>query len=278
MTSPKNPQHFSHTSRIPVSARFRWLGAGIRGCWFQLRSLASTTFFIQNAALTPVCFALMKIVALYALGNKFGSGLDATSIWIDAAIAGLWSTTTTAVGIIGYQRYLGTMQYLATSVISPSAVFLPVVASAALLGIIGFPLSLLTVAICAHHAMAVSGLQILGYFLAMLACVASASVLAGIFVLFRRATAYEPLILLPIWMLCGLVTSIDIFPMPVRVIAFLHPLTSAVWVAHASSFSPTVWLITALCVCLSIIFLYTASRMLRYAIKLATQDGSLNIL
>ncbi|RFT28040.1 ABC transporter, partial [Gardnerella vaginalis] len=41
----------------------------IRGMWFQLKSLAKTTFFLQNAILAPVCFALMKIVAYYGFSH-----------------------------------------------------------------------------------------------------------------------------------------------------------------------------------------------------------------
>lgn len=264
------------SSAYGVHSLRNWIASCARGSWFQLKSLAHTTFFMQNAAMTPICFALMKILVYMATEDAFG--LDARSIWVDAAIAGLWSATTTAVGIIGYQRFLGTLQYLATSVIAPSAVFLPIVASAALLGIIGVPLALVTVAVCLHGYVYISGLQILGVLLAMLACVASAALLAGIFVLFSRATAYEPLILIPVWMLSGIVVPVDTMPLPLRVIAFVHPLTSAVWVSHASMFSVNVILGSVLSAILSVILLIVAGRILRYTLKMAIKEGSLNIL
>ncbi|MDK7859329.1 hypothetical protein QP671_27795, partial [Klebsiella pneumoniae] len=90
-----------------------------------------------------------------------------------------------------------------------------------------------------------------GYLLSMLACVASAALLSGIFVLCRKATVYEGLILIPVWMLCGIVIPVESMPLPARVIAFIHPLTSAVWVVHAQSFNATTVLAIVLCVVLS---------------------------
>lgn len=247
----------------------------VRGMWFQLKSLANTTFFLQNALLTPVCFALMKIVAYYGFTNASHDWL--ANIWVDASIAGLWSTTTTAVGIIGYQRYVGTLQYLTLSVIPPASVFLPIVGSAALLGCIGMPLALITVAVCCHGYFAFTLTQLIGYLLAMLACVASATVLSGIFVLCRKATAYEGLILIPVWMLCGIVIPVESMPLPARIIAFAHPLTSAVWIAHAPHFTALTLPAILLCVGVSSILLMIASHMLHHAIRLATSEGSLNI-
>ncbi|TCD53914.1 ABC transporter [Alloscardovia theropitheci] len=248
----------------------------MRGTWFQLRSLAQTTFFIQNALLTPVCFALMKIVAYVALGENVA--LFAHDMWIDAAIAGLWSSTVTATGIIGYQRYMGTLQYLAASVVSPSAVFFPIVASAALLGVLGIPAALATVAIFAFTSLSISVFNIIGYALAMLACVASAAFLAGFFVFFSKATAYEPLILIPVWMLCGIVTPISNLPLPIQVVAFIHPLTSAVWVAHATTVNTGMIGMVFLSLGLSCVLLCVASYMLKRALHMAIKEGSLDIL
>lgn len=248
----------------------------IRGMWFQLKSLAKTTFFLQNAILAPVCFALMKIVAYYGFSHDCTNFLN--NIWVDSSIAGLWSATTTAVGIIGYQRYLGTLQYLTLSVISPAAVFLPIVGSAALLGCIGMPLAIITVVVFCHGFFMITFTQLVGYLLSMLACVASAALLSGIFVLCRKATVYEGLILIPVWMLCGIVIPVESMPLPARVIAFIHPLTSAVWVAHAQSFNATTVLAIVLCVVLSSVLLVIAGFMLRHAIRLATLNGSLNII
>lgn len=249
----------------------------LRGCLFQLRSLSGTMFFVQTAVLTPICFALMKIVAAF-VSDKTLLSFQPGMIWVDAAVAGLWASTTTAVGIIGYQRFLGTLQYLALSIMSPSVVFLPVVAASALLGMLGLPGAIIVVAIVSPHYFSVSALQLVGYMLAMLSCVASATFLAGIFVLFTKATAYEPLILIPVWMLCGIVVPLETMAMPFRCLALLHPLTAAVWVAHANSWNLTALIAILWSIMLSVVLFLISARMLRYAMKRAIQEGSLQII
>lgn len=254
----------------------------VRGCVFQLKSLAHTSFFMINAVLTPLCFLLMKAVA-EAGGAQYGGGQPAgssmaTAAWVDASMAGLWSSTTLAVGIIGYQRYVGTLQYLATSVVPPTQVFLPVVAASAMLGCVGVPVSWVAESILKARFVPVTGMQLFGYCLAVLACVASAALLAGLFVLFSRATVYEPLILLPIWMLSGIVASTDSLPWVVRGIALFHPLTSAVRVAHASTLSAEVVGFAALSILLTVVYMIIAQRMMHIILRKAIQEGSLNLL
>ncbi|OTA25568.1 hypothetical protein B9G54_07385 [Alloscardovia macacae] len=250
-----------------------------RGCAFQLKSLAHTSFFMMNAVLTPLCFLLMKAVA--DAGGAQSGGVSvavAAPAWVDASMAGLWSSTTLAVGIIGYQRYVGTLQYLATSVVPPAQVFLPIVAAAAMLGCVGVPVSWVTESVLKARFVPVAGLQLFGYCLAVLACVASAALLAGLFVLFSRATVYEPLILLPIWMLSGIVANTDSLPEVVRGIALFHPLTSAVRVAHASTLSVEVVGFAALSILLTVLYMIIAQRMMHIILRKAIQEGSLNLL
>lgn len=241
--------------------------------WFHMRNLWSTAFFRETALLTPVSFLLLKVIA--------ARWAVADSLWFDAAVCGMWATTTTAVGIIGFQRFQGVLQYLVASTLPAWAVFAPVVAAAALIGVAGLPLSLTgSVVVCwltGQPVPAVTGLQAVGYLLAALACVASAALLSSVFVLSRHAIAFEPLLLVPVWLLCGIVTPTSASPLPLRAVAYLHPLTAAVSVAQSDAWNGSVWACVAWCVALSVVWLLASARGLRTALRLACRKGTLGL-
>lgn len=241
--------------------------------WFHMCNLWSTAFFRETALLTPLSFLLLKVIA--------ARWAVADSLWFDAAVCGMWATTTTAVGIIGFQRFQEVLQYLVASTLPAWAVFAPVVAAAALIGVAGLPLSLAGSAVLCwgtgQPMLAVTGLQAAGYLLAVLACVASAALLSSVFVLSRHAIAFEPLLLVPVWLLCGIVAPTSLFPLPLRMVAYLHPLTAAVSVAQSNSWNTGVWACMAWCVAISASWLLAAARGLRTALRLACQKGTLGL-
>ncbi|MDU6533756.1 hypothetical protein [Alloscardovia omnicolens] len=57
-------------------------------------------------------------------------------------------------------------------------------------------------------------------------------------------------------------------------IAFAHPLTSAVRVAHATALSHSIIVISMLSLGLSVLFLIISARMLRYALYKAIEGGA----
>jgi ABC-2 type transport system permease protein len=239
---------------------------------FQSRSLLSTAFFMETAVGAPLSFALMKVLAFHGSG-----GAITGTIWWDAAIAGMWATTTLACGLIGYQRFQGTLQYLVTSTLPEWAVFLPLVASAAMIGLVGLPVSIVTAWVFTGQAPQVNANLVLGYVLALLACCGSAAVLSSLFVLTPRATAFEPLVLIPIWLLCGIVVPVSSFPKVLQGIACLHPLTWAVWVAHRPNLDG-IWMAVALGLLVSAIYGVLSSLCMRHALHLARVEGSLDLL
>lgn len=244
--------------------------------WFHMRNLLSTAFFLQTALATPLSFVLLKIVA--------AQGHADLSVWFDAAVAGLWASTTLATGIIGFQRFQGVLQYLAACVQPAWAVFLPVVAAAALIGVSGLPVAVIvTIPFLDGSSVGVSGMfpvvaaQAVGYLLALVACCASAALLSCMVVLSRHAIAFEPLIMIPVWLLCGVVASPDDFPMPMRLIAHLHPLTFAVDVARHPVPDLTMLTEAAGCLILSAVYAAAAAYGLRKALRRARQEGTLDL-
>ena len=256
-----------------VTGRRHTLAAAGRMTLFHMRSLLSTAFFLQTALATPLSFALLRIVA--------DQGHAGPTVWFDAAVAGLWATTTLATGIIGFQRFQGVLQYLAVGVYPAWAVFLPVVIAASLIGLVGLPIAVLTTlpfrggtGMVGSSSLAA---QTAGYLLALIACCASAALLSCAVVLSRHAIAFESLIMIPVWLLCGIVApSVDL-PAPLRLIAHLHPLTFAVDVARQPALDPAMLVEAAGCLALSAAYAAAAAFGLREALRRARQEGTLDL-
>ena len=256
---------------------------------FQLRYLSSTSFFLQTALLTPLSFAALKLVALWGSGtlsNVFFPSSDILShLWFDSSVAGLWSTTTLAVGIIGFQRFQGVLQYLVASALPKTTVFGSIVAAAAVLGLLGIPLVVLLTGIVGvlggTSLIALSlpkiSAQLLGLVLATLACVASAAALSALCVLSPQALAYEPLVLIPVWIVSGVVVPSSQLPAVLRFLGALHPLTWAVSAAHTKVWNWYMWLCVSICLALSALLLIVASWGLRIAQRKALIDGTLGL-
>lgn len=238
--------------------------------WFHFRQLLRTSFFLQLAISAPISFALLRAIGSWGAGTPIPA-----TLWFDVAVAGMWATTTTAMGIIGFQRFQGTLEFQALSVLSPGVVFGGLVAASALIGWIGLPIGIL-MQMLFTGSIEFTPTAALGYALASFGCVASASVLAGLFVVSRSAIAYEPLVLVPIWLLSGIVVPLELLPEVLRIPALLHPLSSAVLVGEQDGFLAAFpWVLLSLAV--SAIWLVLATIILRVAIRRARIAGTLSL-
>lgn len=234
---------------------------------FQVRQLARTSFFLQTALAAPAAFVLLRVTAGFINGPD-----SAHSLWFDGAIAGIWATTTTATGMLGYQRFLGTFEYLIVSPLRPSVVYGSILAASAFLGLIGVPLAV-ALQFVTDHVVSVTSQQILGLLAALFACVASAHVLAAVFVFSRHANAFEPLLLVPVWLLVGVVVPTDGLPRPLALVALLHPISSAVRASRETAMSSAVsW--ACVSVVIGVMWLYFGSRLLVKAQQLAALHGT----
>lgn len=241
----------------------------LAGIWFHMRALWATPFFLQTALLTPFTFSMFRLIA--------ARWQITPGLWFDASVSGLWATTTTAVGIIGYQRFQGVLQYQAMSVKPAWTVFLPPVAASALIGVAGVPVAWTTASLFAGRPIVPDATRIVGLTLAALSCVASAAALSALFVLSRRAIAFEPLVLTPVWLMSGIVLPVDRFPAAARAAAFIHPLTAAVWVAGCHRLDGPATAATLWCLLLCTALLGCAGVGLRHALGRATVDGTLDL-
>jgi ABC-2 type transport system permease protein len=189
---------------------------------FHGRQLLRVPFFVHQAFTAPLVFEWLRAIGLEGSGTAIRGDL-----WLLSGVAGMWSTTTLAVGIIGFQRFQGTLEHLAMSVLRPGTVFGALAVSATLIGLPGFPLAFAAQALTSGHPV-LRWSDVLVVAGASIACAASSSVLAALFVLFRSATVLEPLVLTPVWLVTGVVLPLTALPGWLVPVALAHPLTSTV--------------------------------------------------
>jgi ABC-2 type transport system permease protein len=240
----------------------------IRVAAFHLRQLLRTPFFVQQAVAAPAAFVLFLL-----FGSWGGDHPLADDTWVSASLAGLWATTTTAVGLIGFQRFQGTLEHLAMSTLRPSVVFGSLCSAAALLGVIAVPVTITLQVVVTWHV-AIDLQTLVGLGAGCVACVASASVLASVFVLSRTATVYEPLVLTPPWLLTGIVIPLDAIPRWLTPLSLLHPLTGAVQATRSDDIASALgWCAASLM--MSAVSMAVATMLLAAALRRARVAGTL---
>ncbi|ROQ38604.1 ABC-2 type transport system permease protein [Frondihabitans sp. PhB188] len=240
----------------------------IRLAAFHTRQLLRTSFFVQQAVTAPLAFLLLG-----TLGGLASGHIVAPNAWFTASVAGLWATTTTAVGMIGFQRFQGTLEHLVMSTAPPSIVFGGLCAGAALIGLVGVPVAVLG-QLLLGGGVVVRDVQVLAVLLTVAACVASSAVLASLFVVVRGGTVVESLLVTPMWLLCGLVIPVSHLPAWALPLAALHPLTGAVALGRSASIAESWgWAIQALA--LSAVWTLVARRLLSVAVHRARVAGTL---
>lgn len=237
---------------------------------FHVRQLLRTSFFVQLAITAPISFILLR--TLGAVGA--GAGVP-HSLWLYGSIAGCWASTTTAVGLIGYQRFQGTLPHLVLTRLPLGLVFGALTAAAALIGLVGLPISLV-LDLALSGSLAITATAVLSLLLAVLACIVSAGLLSSLFILSRRALAFEPIMLVPIWLIAGLVVPFWALPRWLQPIALIHPLTSAVLVGQQPHVGGMLqWTLVSLGT--DALWVVAAILCMRVAIRHAVVDGTLEL-
>lgn len=180
-----------------------------------IRQARIAVFFVKQFAAVPYFFQIMLITTIsttlvqYFAATAFDA-ITPTQGWVRGGIIGMWGLSTTAAGIIGFERYKGTLVYLVRSPIGPMRVLTSLVGSAATFGLMAFPVSWLTWAI-ASRSLTFTPFEagnwlriIMGIVLLFCGCVTLSFSIAALFVLTPHAIAYEELLLVPVFVASGI--------------------------------------------------------------------------
>lgn len=239
---------------------------------FHVRQFVSVPYFIQLMVTTTVATALVQFLGFRAFGD-----ITETQGWLRAGIIGMWTTATCAAGIIGFERYKGTLIYLVSAPIGALRSLAAVVASAASFGLAAFPVAWVTWALCSgsFSFSVFSWHLVFGVILLWVGCVVASFLVAAVFVLTPNAISYEGLLLVPMFLASGILFTTT--PMPD-------------WLAHVSTLVPlsmptsllfgqaVTWSEVAIWVAVVCVWLVGAGCAGRAALRRATRSGTLEVM
>lgn len=197
----------------------------LRMSLFHVRQFITVPYFIQVMVVTTVTTTLVQFLAASAWNS-----ISPAQGWVRGGVIGMWTTSTFAAGIIGFERYKGTLSHLVIAPIGALRAIASVVSAAASFGIFALPLSWTTWAILSGSINFTpmdrwGSLRILGGgVMLLIGCLALSLVIAAIFVLTPNAISYEGLLLVPIFIASGIVFTSASPPRWLDVIGGLLPL------------------------------------------------------
>ncbi|EGF53664.1 ABC transporter permease [Actinomyces sp. oral taxon 170] len=243
---------------------------------FHVRQFVSVPYFIQLMVMTTTATTLVQFLAASAWG-----GITPMQGWVRGGVVGMWTTTTCAAGIIGFERYKGTLVHLILAPVGALRSLAAVVCAAASFGLAAFPVAWCTWALLSASVSftgpgwEVWARLVVGALMLLAGCVALSLVIAALFVLTPNAIQYEGLLLVPVFVASGIVFTSAAPP---------------AWLAAASRFLPLsvpfelllgrVTSVAALggwLVCTAA-WLGVSSFLGRRALRLATRAGTLEVV
>lgn len=192
---------------------------------FHIRQFITVPYFVQVMVVTTVTTTLVQFLA-----SSAWSSISPTQGWVRGGVIGVWTTSTFAAGIIGFERYKGTLIHLVIAPIGALRAIASVVSAAASFGIFAMPLSWVTWAILSRSINFTpmnqwKGLNFLGgSILLLIGCLTLSLVIAAIFVLTPNAISYEGLLLVPVFIASGIVVTSTSPPRWLDIISSLLPL------------------------------------------------------
>ena len=183
---------------------------------FSLRQFLTVPYFIQLLISTVLGSVIIQALAVHtAAQSSAGQTVDPTLAWTRAGIVGMWSVCIVSAGIINFERFRGTLVYLCSGSISPVRVLAAIVSSASIVGLAALPLAWLTWTLATLNLQvtnfsALWPRYVLGVPLLWLACLSVTFMIAVFFVATPNAIAYEELLLVPVFILSGvLFTTVE---------------------------------------------------------------------
>ena len=242
--------------------------------WFHVRQFARVGYFVELMVVSTVSSVLIQ-----GLAYGFAGGLP-SQVWLRSAEIGMWTTCTASAGMIGFQRFQGTLAPLLVGQQPPARSLSAVVTAASTFGLVSFPLSAVVVALLGG-TVDVNLTTIIGAVLVWLGAAAVSLVVAAVFVLTPNAITYEVLLLVPVLFVSGMFGYPSGLPSWAAGAFLVVPLTSGVRFlasgAGASVMLP-LWAVALVGFACSVAWIGCARYLLHLCLRRARLDGSLEVL
>lgn len=185
-------------TRIPHAIARLW-----RLSVFHTRQFLRVTYFIELMTVSTVVSGIAQRLAVYAWDS------DPYAAFIRTGAIGMWTTVTAAGGIIRYERFKGTLVHHFISRIGARLSLAALVLAVAISSILAYFIALVIWLppgpgnLPFELVFSRAPILLLGIVVTCAAAFGVALVVAALFVLTPNAGAYEPLLLMPLFLLSG---------------------------------------------------------------------------
>lgn len=165
---------------------------------FHFKLFCKNSYFISVVILSTTTLFVFQYLAAYSQQEPLHQ-----TAWLRAGIFGLWASGTTAAGVIGMQKWQGTLMYLLNNPLSDYISMITLVMPAATFGLLSFVVSYLCTLF--FQVNVTLSMVDIGYILLLwLGATVLDFCIASLFVLTSDAIIYEELISLPVLLLSGM--------------------------------------------------------------------------
>ncbi|WP_025728901.1 hypothetical protein [Atopobacter phocae] len=200
---------------------------------FHLRQYSRNSYFIMNVLLATVSLVLFQ----YLAASVYHESITEVA-WIRAGIFGLWASGTTAAGIVGMQKWQGTLLYLINNPLSDYVSLVALVVPAATFGLLSFPIAYGVCLMLGVTNMILTAYQLIFILLLWIGATILDLCIASLFILTKDAIIYETIIELPLLIFSGLFTLPAFMMRIVDVLEWIIPISLPIqWLLQQESFS-----------------------------------------
>ena len=252
-------KHATLEQLVSHSFRLFWTG------WvFNVKNLTMSGFFILNATISPIFFATIAHY-MFAGGARPGSGLLYASL--GAGMMGIWSSVLFGSGgLIQWQRWQGTLEYVIGVPPRLIAVVLPMTVATASIGLYSIASTLLWGRVI--FGLPLDFVHPAWFLVALVAAIVSLGllglVLSSTFVLLRNANSLSNLLEYPVWLVTGLLISLSLLPGWTRPISWVLAPTWGIRGLRAAALGGDPVVPFLMCVALGLIYLAIGHYTLGY--------------
>jgi len=246
---------------------------------FNVRMLLASEFFILLTFISPLIFATLGFFLFRSGGGTAGHTL--LYVALGAGMMGVWSTTLFGCGgAIAWQRWEGTLELLVNAPTRYDFILVGQTFGAVLFGFYGIVATLVWGVLL--FGMPIEATYPLILPLSLLAAVVSLGslgmLIATTFVLYRHANALGNLLEYPVWLICGFLVPLTLFPGWVRPISWvLAPTWGMEAIRGAAIGTQPPWLAIVMCFALAVVYYVAARVTLVYVLAKARRDATLSL-
>lgn len=222
--------------------------------WFHLKMLSRSAFDGVLGVLWPLFFATTAFL-MYGAGDRGGDALVYAAI--GASVMGVWSAiATTASGVLQRERWHGTLELLVAAPAPFSVVIFPITIAMSTLGLYSMVATLLWGRFAfgiditiAHPVLFVLAVVVTIVAIGMLGFLLSVTV-----VRYRTAWALGNMLEYPVWLICGFLVPLSLFPGWLRPVSWVLAPTWGMNAIRSAAAGGSPWVDLGVCVALALAY------------------------